>query len=46
MSSKMLAPTRLTEAQAKWVEEEGKRTGDSLASVIRKLIQEKVEKKK
>jgi hypothetical protein len=46
MKKKVMAPVRLTDHQMDWVEKESLRTGDSMASVIRKLIQEKVEEKK
>jgi hypothetical protein len=43
---KMMAPVRLTEQQMKWVEEEAARTGNSMAAVIRGLVQMKVEGRK
>ena len=42
---KMMAPVRLTEQQMKWVEEEAARTGNSMAAVIRGLVQGKMERK-
>lgn len=42
----MMAPVRLTEQQMKWVEEEATRTGNSMAAVIRGLVQMKMEGKK
>jgi hypothetical protein len=42
----MMAPVRLTEQQMKWVEEEATRTGNSMAAVVRGLVQEVMEKKK
>lgn len=42
----MMAPVRLTEQQMKWVEEESARTGNSMASVVRGLVQKMVEGKK
>lgn len=43
---KMMAPVRLTEQQMKWVEDEAARTGNSMASVVRGLVQKMVEGKK
>lgn len=40
---KMMAPIRLTEQQMKWLEREAARTGNSMASVIRSLVQGMVE---
>ena len=42
---KMMAPIRLTEQQMKWLEVEAARTGNSMASVIRGLVQKMVEGK-
>ena len=42
---KMMAPIRLTEQQMKWLECEASRTGNSMASVIRGLVQKMVEGK-
>ena len=41
----MMAPIRLTEQQMKWLEGEASRTGNSMASVIRGLVQKMVEGK-
>lgn len=43
---KMLSPLLLTEEQMKWLEDEVKRTGNSIASTVRNIIQSKVEGKK
>ena len=40
---KMMAPVRLTDQQMKWLEREAARTGNSMASVIRSLVQRMVE---
>ena len=40
---KMMAPVRLTDQQMKWLEREAARTGNSMASVIRSLVQGMVE---
>ncbi len=41
-----MAPVRLTDQQMKWVEEEAAKTGNSMAAVIRGLVQMKLESKK
>lgn len=46
MSVKKLPVIPLTADQRKWLEMESARTLDSLAGVVRKLIQEQVEKQK
>lgn len=43
---KMMAPVRLTDQQMKWLECEAARTGNSMASVIRGLVQKMAEEKK
>ena len=43
---KMMAPVRLTDQQMKWLEVEAARTGNSMASVIRGLVQKMAEEKK
>ena len=43
---KMMAPVRLTDQQMKWLEREATRTGNSMASVIRGLVQKMAEEKK
>lgn len=42
MKKKLMAPVRLTDQQMKWVEEEAAKTGNSMAAVIRGLVQERV----
>ena len=42
MSEVRLAPFKVTEKQRSWLIDESKRTGDSIASILRKLIQEKI----
>ena len=42
---KMMAPVGHTEQQMKWVEEEAARPGNSMAAVIRGLVQGKMERK-
>ena len=41
-----LAPQQITPEQAKWLERESKRTGNSKASIVRSLIQDKIAKGK
>lgn len=41
-----MAPVRFTEQQMKWIEDEAARTGNSMAAVVRGLVQSKVEGKK
>jgi predicted DNA-binding protein len=41
---KMLPPVRLTKHQREWLEEESKRTGNTLAVLVRNLIQEQISK--
>lgn len=43
---KMMAPVRFTEQQMKWIEDESVRTGNSMAAVIRGLVQQKMESKR
>lgn len=45
-SKKMLAPLLLTEDQMKWIESEVARTGNSIASTVRGVIQSKIENTK
>lgn len=45
-NKKMLAPLLLTEEQMKWIESEVSRTGNSIASTVRGVIQARVEEKK
>lgn len=45
-SKKMLAPLLLTEEQMKWIESEVARTGNSIASTVRGVIQARMESKK
>lgn len=42
---KLMAPVRLTDQQMKWIEAESARTGNSMASIIRGLVQQMVESK-
>jgi hypothetical protein len=42
--AQFLAPTKITEAQRKWLEGEKKRTGNQFASIVRNLIQEQINK--
>jgi hypothetical protein len=42
--AEFLAPTKITEAQRKWLETEKKRTGNQFATIVRNLIQEKINK--
>lgn len=42
----MMAPVKFTEQQMKWIETEAARTGNSMAAVVRGLVQSKVEGKK
>jgi hypothetical protein len=42
MSSKMLAPITLRPDQREWLAEEKERTGESFATIVRGLLQEKV----
>lgn len=44
MVVKKIAPFTITKKQREWVENEMKRTGESQASVMRKLIQDKLDK--
>jgi len=44
MTSKKLAPTRITEDQNKWLEFEKRRTGNGFAAIVRSLIQEQITK--
>lgn len=41
----MMAPVRFTEQQMKWIEDEAARTGNSMAAVVRGLVQKAAEKK-
>lgn len=41
----MMAPVRFTEQQMKWIESEAARTGNSMAAVVRGLVQKAAEKK-
>lgn len=45
-SKKMLAPLLLTEEQMKWIESEVARTGNSIASTVRGVIQSNIENTK
>jgi len=45
-NKKMLAPLLLTEDQMKWIEGEVARTGNSIASTVRGVIQSKIENTK
>lgn len=40
---KRIATITPTEAQGQWLEDEKKRTNESYATIIRKLIQEKID---
>ena len=42
---KKISPVQPTKAQREWLEEEAKRTGNSIATVVRALIQEKISQK-
>jgi hypothetical protein len=42
--AQFLAPTKITEAQRKWLEAEKKRTGNQFAAIVRNLIQEQINK--
>lgn len=42
MKVKMIAPVKPTKDQREWLDNEASKTGESQASIIRKLIQEKV----
>jgi hypothetical protein len=44
MSTKM-APFEVTKAQRAWLEKEKAKTSESFATIIRKLLQDKVDKK-
>ena len=44
MSTKMLAPTRLTKTQYEWLRAEQERTGNPMATIVRNLIQQQLEK--
>lgn len=46
VKTKPIPVIQVTENQRKWIDSEIKRTGNSESSIIRSLIQEKVEKKK
>ena len=46
MTMKILSQVRVTAAQREWLESELLRTGDTFASTIRKMIQDKIETKK
>ena len=41
-----IAPFGATDEQGEWLENEAKRTGDSQASIMRKLIQERIDNEK
>lgn len=43
MADKRLATQGITDDQEEWIKKESKRTGESIATVVRALIQEKVE---
>jgi hypothetical protein len=45
MSKKKLAPIEITKPQSDWLEAEKSRTGNTTATLIRTLIQEKIDKK-
>jgi len=42
MPTKLLSPIRITDMQRKWLEDEKKRTGNTIAVLIRNLIQDKL----
>jgi len=44
MQKQLLAPTRITDAQRKWLDAENIRTGNGLSAIIRGLIQDKITK--
>jgi len=46
MAKRMFPPTRPTAEQMEWVENERLRTGAGYSTVLRSLLQEKVEAKK
>lgn len=45
MAEKMLPPIRITKAQRDWLDDERKRTGNTLAVLVRNLIQERIPEK-
>ncbi|GAF72772.1 unnamed protein product [marine sediment metagenome] len=42
---KRIAPVQITDEQREWVDNEQERIGNSIASIIRGLIQEKIDAK-
>ncbi len=44
MQKQLLAPTRITDAQRKWLDAENMRTGNGMSAIIRGLIQEQITK--
>ena len=46
MSSKLLAPIKVTDSQRKWLEVEQKRTGNAFSTIMRGLIQDQIDSKK
>lgn len=45
MKEKLLAPMKITKDQRAWLESEQKRTGNSIAVIIRTLIQDKIKQR-
>ncbi len=43
MTVKMIAPIKATDAQNEWLAKEKKRTGNTIAAIIRNLIQDRIE---
>lgn len=43
MKNNTLAPTKLTDGQVKWMEQEKEKTGNSYSVIVRSLIQEKID---
>jgi hypothetical protein len=44
MKAKKIAPIEPTVQQREWLDKEKERTGESFATIIRKLIQDKIDK--
>ena len=42
----MMAPTKVTPEQLKWLKKKAKAKGESIALVVREIIQEKIEDEK
>lgn len=41
---KLMAPVRFTEMQMNWIKDESERTGETMASVVRSLVQKQAVK--